>query len=67
MSAPQRSIDDDRGTLLAREDLIGNRRAGDRQQGQDRYDHHGLHEVNVGADCGRKRQSLARFRDKAAK
>jgi hypothetical protein len=53
--------------LLTGEDLIGNDRSGDRQQRQQRYDRNGLHLVNVAAECGRKRQSLAHFQDKAGK
>jgi hypothetical protein len=54
-------------SLAARKDLIGDYRSGDRQQRQQRYDRYGLHLVNVAPDCGRKRQSLAHFQDKAGK
>jgi len=49
--------------LLARHNLIGDHRSGDRQQRQDRYDRDGFHMVNVTPDCGRKRQSSVPFRD----
>src|SRR5579864_3282558 len=65
---PQRfSVRSLRKMLLPGQNLVRDHRPRYRQQRQNRYDRYGFHGVNVVADCGRKRQSLAHFHDEGGK